>query len=110
MWYNVVMDLKYNDNKSRYLKDHPNAFDSLVRKPVAKPKLQPRQPRKPINPHGQDPVPGLLTIREVASFLRVSPLTVKRWEQRGQMKSIRINSRGDRRYTRDEIDRILGTH
>ncbi len=95
------------DNKSRYLKDHPNAFDSLVKKPVAKPKPLPRQPRTPVDPHRQDPLPNLLTIGEVADYLRLNALTLKRMEKRGEIKSIRINSRGDRRYTREEINRIL---
>ena len=43
-------------------------------------------------------LPDLLTVREVAEILRVSPLTIKRWGKRGKLPAIRINSRGDRRY------------
>ncbi len=49
----------------------------------------------------------LLTISEVANLLKVTKLTLKRWEKKGLIKCIRINSRGDRRYKRQEIDRIL---
>ena len=43
-------------------------------------------------------LPDLLTVREVAQVLRVSPLTIKRWGKRGKLPAIRINSRGDRRW------------
>jgi excisionase family DNA binding protein len=53
-------------------------------------------------------LPDLLTIREVADILRVSPLTLKRWGKRGKLPAIRINSRGDRRYKRDTVLYLLG--
>lgn len=53
-------------------------------------------------------LPDLLTIREVAELLRVSPLTVKRWGKKGKLPAIRINSRGDRRYKKEVVLRLLG--
>ncbi len=53
-------------------------------------------------------LPDLLTIREVADILRVSPLTVKRWGKKGKLPAIRINSRGDRRYRKETVTRLLG--
>lgn len=53
-------------------------------------------------------LPDLLTIREVADLLRVSPLTIKRWGKKGKLPAIRINSRGDRRYRKDVVTRLLG--
>lgn len=53
-------------------------------------------------------LPDLLTIREVAQLLRVSPLTIKRWGKRGKLPAIRINSRGDRRYKKEVVMRLLG--
>jgi excisionase family DNA binding protein len=53
-------------------------------------------------------LPDLLTIREVADLLRVSPLTIKRWGKKGKLPAIRINSRGDRRYKKDVVLRLLG--
>lgn len=55
-----------------------------------------------------DDLPDLLTIAEVASLLRVSVLTVKRWGKKGKLPAIRINSRGDRRYKKDVVLRLLG--
>lgn len=53
-------------------------------------------------------LPDLMTIKEVASLLRVSPLTIKRWGKRGKLPAIRINSRGDRRYKKEVVLRLLG--
>lgn len=55
-----------------------------------------------------DELPDLLTVREVAELLRVSPLTIKRWGKRGKLPAIRINSRGDRRYKKEAILWLLG--
>lgn len=53
-------------------------------------------------------LPDLLLTKEVAKLFRVSQLTVKRWGKRGKLVPVRINSRGDRRYTKDSIMKLLG--
>ena len=53
-------------------------------------------------------LPDLLTVREVAQILRVSPLTIKRWGKRGKLPAIRINARGDRRYRKEAVLWLLG--
>jgi excisionase family DNA binding protein len=53
-------------------------------------------------------LPDLLTVNEVARLLRVSPLTIKRWGKRGKLPAIRINSRGDRRYRKEQVLWMLG--
>ena len=53
-------------------------------------------------------LPDLLTVKEVAELLRVSPLTIKRWGKRGKLPAIRINSRGDRRYKKEAVLWLLG--
>ena len=55
-----------------------------------------------------DDLPDLLTVKEVAEILRVSPLTIKRWGKRGKLPAIRINSRGDRRYRKEAVLWLLG--
>ena len=55
-----------------------------------------------------DNLPDLLTVREVANLLRVSPLTIKRWGKRGKLPAIRINARGDRRYKKEAVLWLLG--
>jgi len=52
--------------------------------------------------------PEILTISEAAKIMRVAPLTLKRWEKKGKIQSIRINSRGDRRYLKKQILALLG--
>jgi excisionase family DNA binding protein len=53
-------------------------------------------------------LPELMTVKEVAQFLRVSPLTIKRWGKRGKLPAIRINARGDRRYKKEAVLWLLG--
>jgi len=53
-------------------------------------------------------LPDLMTVKEVAKFLRVSPITIKRWGKKGKLLPIRINSRGDRRYTKEQVLWIIG--
>lgn len=64
--------------------------------------------RRQRNKLSLEDLPDLLTIREVADILRVSPLTVKRWGKKGKLPAIRINSRGDRRYRKEVVTRLLG--
>jgi excisionase family DNA binding protein len=64
--------------------------------------------RKSKKPLKLDDLPDLLTVREVAEILRVSPLTIKRWGKRGKLPAIRINSRGDRRYRKEAVLWLLG--
>ncbi len=52
-------------------------------------------------------LPDLLTLKEVSQLLRVSTLTLKRWGKSGKLPAIRINSRGDRRFKREEVLKIL---
>ena len=61
-----------------------------------------------INNISLENLPDLLTVKEVANILRVSPLTIKRWGKRGKLPAIRINSRGDRRYKKEAVLWLLG--
>lgn len=69
------------------------------------PQPKPKRPSTQLDIHN---LPDLLTVREVADLLRVSPLTIKRWGKRGKLDAIRINSRGDRRYKKEQILWLLG--
>jgi len=52
----------------------------------------------------------LLTIHEVARILRVTPITLRRWDEKGLLKAVRIGDRwevGDRRYRPQDIKRFI---
>lgn len=53
-------------------------------------------------------LPDYLTVTEVATLIRVAPLTIKRWCNKGKIKAIRINSRGDRRIAKSDLKVYLG--
>ena len=72
-------------------------------KKPAEPKVEVMKPVLP-----KPKTDNLMTIGEVAEFFRVVPLTIKRWTKAGKLPCIRINSRGDRRYLRSEINKLLG--
>ena len=45
----------------------------------------------------------LLKVKEVARILHIHENTVRRWSDKGVLKSYRIGSRGDRRFIQDDI-------
>lgn len=52
-------------------------------------------------------LPEILTVKEVANILKVTPLTVKRWGKIGKLQPIIINVRGDRRYWKKDLIEFL---
>lgn len=51
-------------------------------------------------------LPALLTIKETAQILNVHPNTLRNWDRGGRLKSIRMGSRRDRRYFKEDIMKI----
>lgn len=49
----------------------------------------------------------MLTVREVANLLHIHTNTVRRWSDRGILRSYRIAQRGDRRFRREDVARFL---
>jgi excisionase family DNA binding protein len=49
----------------------------------------------------------MLTVREVSALLHVHPNTLRRWADKGIIKSICITARGDRRFMSRDIDQFL---
>ena len=50
---------------------------------------------------------NMLTINEVAKVLHVHPNTLRRWADKGIIKSYCISSRGDRRFMSKDINQFL---
>jgi excisionase family DNA binding protein len=50
---------------------------------------------------------GMLTTRQLARLLNVHINTVRRWDAQGVLKAYRIGPRGDRRFSREDIDVFL---
>jgi len=49
----------------------------------------------------------MLTTGDVGQLLGLHPNTVRRWSNKGILKSYRISPRGDRRFKREDIDGFL---
>ncbi|MCC6619432.1 MAG: GAF domain-containing protein [Chloroflexi bacterium] len=54
-------------------------------------------------------VDALLTVAQAATLLGVHPNTLRSWTDAGRLVAYRINERGDRRYRRSEVMRLLVT-
>jgi excisionase family DNA binding protein len=54
-----------------------------------------------------DQMDNMLTIREVSGLLHVHPNTLRRWADKGIIRSFCITPRGDRRFISRDIDQFL---
>ncbi len=55
----------------------------------------------------RDNAPALLTVAQAATLLGVHPNTIRTWTDAGRLTAYRINSRGDRRFRRGDVERLL---
>jgi excisionase family DNA binding protein len=49
----------------------------------------------------------MLTVPQVAQMLSVHPNTLRRWSDRGWIRSFKVSTRGDRRYYKQDVNRFL---
>lgn len=49
----------------------------------------------------------LLKISEAAELLNVHPNTLRQWDKKGILKAIRFGQRGDRRYERKDVEKLI---
>lgn len=49
----------------------------------------------------------LITIREAAEMLGVHQETLRRWDNEGKLKAVRIGKVGHRRYALSEIEKLM---
>jgi len=52
--------------------------------------------------------PEILTTKEAARLLRVTPLTLWRWHKRGDAHAVQVVKGGRLRWPRHEVERLLG--
>lgn len=52
-------------------------------------------------------LPELLTLSEAARVLKVHPNTLRKWDNKGILKAVRFGQRGDRRYKKEDIERLI---
>ena len=64
-------------------------------------------PLLPKNDQLTDSLDPLLGIRDVAELFGVDISTIRRWEQAGHLHSVRIGTRGHRRFRQEEIQSLL---
>ena len=50
---------------------------------------------------------NLLPIREVARILKIHTETLRRWDNQGKLKAIRVGDRKDRKYRAEDIIPLL---
>ncbi len=54
-----------------------------------------------------DPGDSLLSVAQAAALLGVHPNTIRTWTDAGRLTAYRINARGDRRFRRRDVERLL---
>lgn len=52
-------------------------------------------------------IPQLLTLSQASKVLSVHPNTLRQWDKKGILESVRFGQRKDRRYKKDDILRLL---
>lgn len=52
-------------------------------------------------------MPNMLTLQQASDVLNVHPNTLRNWDNEGVLKAVRYGKRGDRRYRKEDILKIL---
>lgn len=52
-------------------------------------------------------LPDMLTLQQASDILNVHPNTLRNWDNEGVLKAVRYGKRGDRRYRKENILKIL---
>jgi len=51
--------------------------------------------------------PRLLTLKQACEILNCHPNTLRAWDKNGYLVAVRIGSRGDRRYRKEDVMKLL---
>jgi excisionase family DNA binding protein len=52
-------------------------------------------------------LPNIITLQQACEILNCHPNTLRNWDNKGILKAIRFGSRGDRRYKKGDILKLL---
>ena len=52
-------------------------------------------------------VPQLLTLSQASKLLSVHPNTLRQWDKKGILESVRFGQRKDRRYKKEDILKLM---
>lgn len=52
-------------------------------------------------------IPDILTLAQACAVLHCHPNTLRNWDNRGILKAIRFGTRKDRRYRKEDLEKIL---
>lgn len=52
-------------------------------------------------------MPEILTLAQACEILNCHPNTLRNWENKGLIKCIRFGSRGDRRFKKEEVLKLI---
>jgi len=52
-------------------------------------------------------IPELLTLSKASKLLSVHPNTLRQWDKKGILKSVRFGLRKDRRYKKEDILKLM---
>jgi len=58
----------------------------------------------------KEKLPNIITLQQACEILNCHPNTLRNWDNKGILKAIRFGSRGDRRYKKSEILKLLDQH
>lgn len=52
-------------------------------------------------------IPQLLTLKEACEILKCHPNTLRAWDKKGILKAIRFGQRGDRKYRKEDLIKVM---
>lgn len=52
-------------------------------------------------------VAELITLSEASQILKVHPNTLRKWDRKGILKAVRFGERGDRRYKKEDLEKMI---
>jgi excisionase family DNA binding protein len=55
----------------------------------------------------KDELPELLTLKQTCEILQVHPNTLRQWDEKGILKAVRFGARKDRKYRKEDIERLI---